>query len=87
MLPTITGNVASEKVGGLFPVIESATGARSPLYLSELELIFGFDINYLHGPLLSNSIRRKLIGRAMSVDVLQDILRPLTFMFLTRICA
>lgn len=83
ILPTITGNAASEKVGGQFPVIDCYTGARSPLYLSELELIFGFPVGYLHGPLISNSCRRKLIGRAMSVDVLEDILRPLTLKFLT----
>lgn len=85
ILPTITGNPASEKVDGLYPVIDSSTGERSPMYLTELEAVFGFSKGYLHGPLISNSCRRKLIGRAMCVYVLEDLLRPLTLKFLTSV--
>lgn len=84
ILPTITGNPSSEKVNGEYPVIDSTiTGLPSPLFLTELEVIFGFPIGYLHGPLISNSSRRKLIGRSMCIQVLVDILRPLTLVFIT----
>ena len=62
-----------------YPVLEE--GKESLLFVTELELLFGFREHFTDASDLSVSDRRKLLGNAWSVNVVGQILKPLTIMF------
>lgn len=63
------------------PVAED--GRDTHLLITEQEVLFGFPAHYTDGPNLSISDRRKLLGKAWCVPVVEDLLRPLATLFLT----
>ncbi|KAL8586041.1 hypothetical protein ACOMHN_023684 [Nucella lapillus] len=65
--------------GGTLPV--SMAGAQDTLWLSELERLFGFPAHYTDVSNLPPTKRRALLGRSWSVQVVTEILRPLTQYF------
>lgn len=62
-----------------YPVIEE--GTERLLHIRELELLFGFPEHYTAVGNLSITARRKLIGRAWSVNVVVHILKPLSIIY------
>lgn len=65
----------------MLPVVEE--GKPCPLFITELESLFGFPPHFTDGPNLSLTDRRKVLGKSFCVPVIQHILMPLQSMFRT----
>lgn len=63
----------------LLPVIQD--GQESPLFITEVEQLFGLPESFTDGPNLSISARRRLLGKCFCVPVIQDLLSPLKDVF------
>ncbi|KAF8790600.1 DNA (cytosine-5)-methyltransferase 3B like protein [Argiope bruennichi] len=59
-------------------------GDPDVLWITELEKIFGFPMHYTDTGNLNIKKRQELLGRAWSVPVIKDILRPLKNFFKTK---
>lgn len=56
---------------------------ESKLFITEIEKLFGFPESFTDGPNLTVPERRKLLGRAFCVPVVQWLLAPLRSIFWT----
>ncbi|XP_046424629.1 DNA (cytosine-5)-methyltransferase 3B-like isoform X1 [Neodiprion fabricii] len=83
-IQTVTTKVNSLKQGVslLKPVLMN--GAPDSLWITELELIFGFPRHFTDVKNLSATKRQKLIGQSWSVQTITAILRPLCYFFLLK---
>lgn len=61
------------------PVVQDGRG--SLLFITEEEKLFGFDSHFTDGPNVSTSKRRKLLAKSWSVQVVKNLLQPLTEYF------
>lgn len=56
-------------------------GKDVQLFITDMEALFGFPKSYTDGPNLTISDRRRLLGKAFCVPVLENLLQPLTDMY------
>lgn len=69
-------------VSALKPVLSNEV--PDSIWITELEMIFGFPKHYTDVKNLSATKRQKLIGQSWSVQTITAILRPLCHFFLTK---
>lgn len=56
-------------------------GKPASLFITDIEALFGFPKSYTDGPNLTLTDRRRLLGKAFCVPVLEDLLQPLVQLF------